>query len=107
MAIGRRDVLAGSTVLWIGAPSILRAQPKMHVGHGFAMHGEPLHPSPDTKLEFLNPAAPKAGAVKFAALGTFDSLHPFTLKGVPATGIGVLWDTLCWNAPDEAFTVYG
>lgn len=107
MAIGRRGVLAGGTALWIGAPSILRAQPKVHVGHGFAMHGEPLHPTPDVKLEYLNPDAPKGGAVKFATLGTYDSLHPFTLKGVAATGIGSLWETLCWHAPDEAFTVYG
>ncbi len=107
MAIGRRSVLAGGTALWIGAPQVLRAQPKVHIGHGFAMHGEPSHPTPDVKLEYLNPAAPKGGAVKFAALGTYDSLHPFTLKGVAATGAGQLWDTLCWNSPDEAFTVYG
>jgi len=107
MAIGRRGVLAGGTALWIGAPQILRAQPKVHIGHGFAMHGEPLHPTPDVKLAYLNPDAPKGGAVKFAALGTYDSLHPFTLKGVAATGAEQLWDTLCWIAPDEAFTVYG
>ena len=107
MAIGRRGVLAGGTALWIGAPSILRAQSKIHVGHGFAMHGEPLHPTPDVKLDFLNPDAPKGGNVKFAALGTYDSLHPFTLKGVPATGAAAMWETLCWQARDEAFTVYG
>ena len=107
MAIGRRGVLAGGTALWIGAPSILRAQPKVHVGHGFAMHGEPLYSTPDVKLSFLNPAAPKGGAVKFAALGTYDSLHPFTLKGVPAAAISSLWEPLCWQARDEAFTVYG
>jgi microcin C transport system substrate-binding protein len=106
MAIGRRGILAGGTAMWIGAPSILRAQPKIHAGHGFAMHGEPLHPTP-VALEFLNPDAPKGGAVKFATLGTYDSLHPFTLKGVAATGAAALWDTLCWSAPDEAFTVYG
>lgn len=107
MAIGRRDVLAAGGALWIAAPAILRAQPKIHVGHGFAMHGEPLHPSPDAVLDYLRPDAPKGGAVKFAVLGTFDSLHPFTLKGVPAAGIGSLWEGLCWHARDEAFTVYG
>ena len=62
--IGRRGAIAGGTALIIGTPLILRAQPKIHVGHGFAMHGEPLHPTPDTKLDFLNSAAPKGGAVK-------------------------------------------
>jgi microcin C transport system substrate-binding protein len=107
MAIGRRSLLAGGTSALIAAPAILRAQPNVHVGHGFAMHGEPLRPTPDTRLEFLEPGAPKGGSVKFAAQGTFDSLHPFTLKGVPASSVGALWDTLCWTAPDEAFTVYG
>jgi microcin C transport system substrate-binding protein len=106
---GRRDLLAGggaTAALAFGAPAISRAEPKVHAGHGFAMHGEPLHPVP-VQLDFLNPDAPKGGAVKFAALGTFDSLHPFTLKGVPAAGIGALWETLCFHARDEAFTVYG
>ena len=106
---GRRDLLAGggaSVALAFGAPPILRAETKVHVGHGFAMHGEPLHPKPAV-LDYLNPDAPKGGAVKFAALGTFDSLHPFTLKGVPAAGLGTLWEGLCWHARDEAFTVYG
>ena len=107
MAIGRRGIMAGTTALWFGGPSILRAQPKVHVGHGFAMHGEPKYPTPPPQLEYVNPAAPKGGNVKFATLGTFDSLHPFTLKGVPAAGIGALWETLCWHSRDEAFTVYG
>ena len=58
MAIRRRGLLAGGTALWIGAPSILRAQPKVHVGHGFAMHGEPKYPTPPQTLEYVNPAAP-------------------------------------------------
>jgi microcin C transport system substrate-binding protein len=107
MAIGRRGIIVGGAALAIGTPSILRAQPKIHGGHGFAMHGEPLYPTPDAKLDFLNPGAPKGGAVKFTALGTYDSLHPFTLKGVPASATSSLWDTLCWQARDEAFTVYG
>ena len=111
MAIGRRGILLGSTALVVGAPAILRAQPatgqKVNVSHGFAMHGAPKYPVAPPHLDYVNPAAPKGGNVKFAALGTFDSLHPFTLKGVPAANIGQLWETLCWHARDEAFTVYG
>ncbi|SKA02144.1 microcin C transport system substrate-binding protein [Enhydrobacter aerosaccus] len=109
MAIGRRKVLAGGAALWVGAPAILRAQTssKIHVGHGIAMHGEPKYGADPGPLDFLNPAAPKTGAVKFGTLGTYDSLHPFTLKGVPAAGLGSLWETLCWHSPEEAFTAYG
>lgn len=109
MVIGRRGVLAGGATLWIGGPAILRAQTssKVHVGHGMAMHGEPKYPTDATTPDYVNPAAPKGGSVKYGTQGTFDSLHPFILKGVPATGLSTLWETLCWHARDEAFTVYG
>jgi microcin C transport system substrate-binding protein len=109
MAIGRRKLLAGGTALWVGAPAILRAQSssKVHVGHGFAMHGEPRYPEPPQNLDYVNVNAPKGGNVRFGTQGTYDSLHPFILKGVPAAGISQLWETLCWQSRDEAFTVYG
>jgi len=109
MAIGRRKLLAGGAALWVAAPAIVTAQSssKVHVGHGFAMHGEPKYPEPPQHLDYVNPAAPKGGNVRFGTQGTYDSLHPFILKGVPAAGISQLWETLCWQSRDEAFTVYG
>src|SRR5476649_1273614 len=107
--IGRRGVLAGGTALWIGAPSILRAQSKINVSHGMAMHGDLKYPADAAAPDYLNPAAPKGGGVKLGAVGfsTFDSLHPFIIKGVPATGLTAMWDTLCWHSRDEAFSSYG
>jgi microcin C transport system substrate-binding protein len=109
MAIKRRTAMAGGAALWVAAPTILRAQQKVHVSHGMAMHGEPKYPADATAPDYVNPNAPKGGSVKFGAplTSTFDSLHPFIIKGVPAAGIGDLWETLCWHARDEAFTVYG
>jgi microcin C transport system substrate-binding protein len=109
MAIKRRTVMAGGAALWAAAPTILRAQPKVHVSHGMAMHGEPKYPADAATPDYINPNAPKGGGAKFGAPGTstFDSLHPFIIKGVPAAGVGELWETLCWHARDEAFTVYG
>jgi len=109
MAIGRRKLLASTAAVWLGAPAITRAQSssKVHVGHGFAMHGEPRYPEPPKVLDFVNPNAPKGGSVRFGTQGTYDSLHLHTLKGVPAAGLSQLWETLCWQSRDEAFTVYG
>ena len=109
MAIGRRSVLAGGAALWVGAPAILRAQTasKTNVSHGFAMHGTPKYPADAGPPDFVNPSAPKGGAVKLGARGTFDSLHPFIVKSVPAAGITAIWDTLCWSSRDEASTEYG
>jgi len=107
MAIKRRTVMAGGAALWVATPTILRAQQKVHVSHGMAMHGEPKYPADATTPDYVNPGAPKGGNAKFGTQGSFDSLHPFTIKGVAATGIGTLWEALCWHARDEAFTVYG
>jgi microcin C transport system substrate-binding protein len=109
MAIGRRTVLAGGATLWVAAPAILRAQgsSKVNVAYGMAMHGDLKVPADAGPPDYVNPDAPKGGSVKFGAQGTFDSLHPFIIKGVPATGLGALWETLCWQSLDEAFSVYG
>src|SRR5262249_13486827 len=113
MAIKRRSVLVGGAGLvaagWSSAPAIVRAQgsSKVNVSHGMAMHGQPKYPADADTPEYINPKAPKGGGVKFGAQGTYDSLHPFIIKGVPAAGISSLWETLCWHARDEAFTVYG
>lgn len=112
MAIKRRGLLLGSTALWLGAPAIVRAQSqqasqKINVSHGFAMHGAPKYPADTGPPDYLNPDAPKGGTVRLGARGTFDSLHPFIIKSVPAAGITAIWDTLCWNSRDEASTEYG
>jgi len=109
MAIGRRKVLAGGAALWIAAPAIVRAQDasKIHVSHGFAMHGEPKYGPDAGPPDFVNPDAPKGGTVRYGARGTFDSLHPFIVKSVPAAAITTQWDTLCWSSRDEASTEYG
>jgi microcin C transport system substrate-binding protein len=109
MAIGRRKLLAGGAALWVAAPAIVKAQSssKVHVGHGFAMHGEPKYGPDPAPPEFLNPQAPKGGTMRLGARGTFDSLHPFIVKSVPAAGISALWDTLCFSSRDEASTEYG
>ena len=86
MAIKRRHVLAGGAALWVSGPAILRAQTASGtvVSHGFATHGDLKYPADAKNLDYVNPAAPKGGLVRLAGRGTFNSLHPFILKGMPA-----------------------
>ncbi|MEH6812708.1 MAG: extracellular solute-binding protein [Motiliproteus sp.] len=76
--------------------------------HGIAMHGD-LKYGPDfSHFEYANPNAPKGGKVRLNTIGTaFDTLHPFILKGNPASGIGQIYETLMASADDEAFSAYG
>ncbi|MFQ5619895.1 MAG: extracellular solute-binding protein [Rhodospirillales bacterium] len=75
--------------------------------HAIAMYGDPKY-GPDFKhFDYVNPDAPKGGEVKLAAIGTFDNLNPYILKGVAAAGLGGLFETLLTNSDDEPFTEYG
>ncbi len=55
--------------------------------HAIALHGSPKYPADFKHLDYVNPDAPKGGTLKNSALGTFDSLNPFLVKGVPAAGL--------------------
>jgi microcin C transport system substrate-binding protein len=75
--------------------------------HGIAMHGAPKYPAGFAHFDYVNPDAPKGGEVRFGAMGTFDNLNPFILKGVAAAGVGSTFDTLMTSADDEPFSYYG
>ncbi len=77
------------------------------VAHAIALHGEPKYRPGFEQFDYVNPNAPKGGQVRLSAIGTFDNLNPFILKGVGAAGLGFLYDTLTVQSDDEAFTEYG
>ncbi len=75
--------------------------------HALSLLGQPKF-GPDFKhFDWLNPAAPKGGTVRLWALGGFDSLNPYTIKGSPAAAIGLIYDALMVSSPDEPSTEYG
>lgn len=75
--------------------------------HGIAMHGELKYPPDFRHFDYVNPDAPKGGRLREAAIGTFDSLNPFIIKGTAADGTGLLYDSLLSRALDEPFSLYG
>ena len=100
----RRPALAAILVLIVALAGTAYAQT---VRHGLSLFGD-LKYGPDFKhFDYVNPDAPKGGAVKYSAIGTFDTLNPFTLKGVTAAGIGLTFDTLMVSASDEPASAYG
>ena len=52
--------------------------------HAIAMQGEPALPAGFTAFPYVDPTAPKGGRLVQGALGTFDSLNPLIVNGVPA-----------------------
>ena len=67
---------------------------------------EAIKYKPDFKaFDYVNAAAPKGGTMRLPAIGSFDSLNPYTVKGDPfAISID---DTLFKRSLDEPGTSYG
>lgn len=57
-------------------------------------------------FDYVNPKAPKGGVIKNYSLGTFDSLNPFVIKGNPADGLDLVYDTLLAQSLDEDYAEY-
>ncbi len=74
--------------------------------HALAMHGDPKYPADFKHLGYVNPDAPKGGVFRQHVIGTFDSLNPFIVKGMPAAGTGLIYETLLEQSSDEPFTEY-
>jgi len=102
-----RHVAAALAFLALSLACPARADDSVYAGPAVAMHGEPKYKPGFTHFDYTNPDAPKGGEVHEAAIGTYDSLNPFILKGVPAGGVGLTFATLTAQSDDEAFTEYG
>ena len=48
--------------------------------HGLAMNGMPKYKEGFTHLEYVNPNAPKGGAIKYALMGLLTILTEFLLR---------------------------
>jgi len=107
--------LAGAAILALAAiagqalagESVVRG-PSRNVSHAIAMRGEPALPADFGNMPYVNPDAPKGGRLRECALGTFDSLNPFIVKGLPVHRVrGYVVESLMTRGQDEAFTLYG
>ncbi len=80
------------------------------VSHGISAFGELKYPEGFAHFDYVNPDAPQGGTMSFRGTGgsqTFDSLNAFILKGEPAQGLGLLYDSLLAGSADEPDSAYG
>src|SRR6266403_716350 len=89
------------------APAWPRSAPGAGPAHGLSIHGDLKYGPGFAHFDYVNPRAPKGGSVTLSAVGTFDNLNPFILKGVPAAGIATTFDTLTVASTDEPSSEYG
>src|SRR5688500_1912996 len=89
-----------AAVAWSGLAAAEEPQPV----HALAMLSEPKYPARFDHLEYVNPQATKGGTLALGADGSFDSFNPFILRGVPAAGADLPFETLTQGSLDEPFS---
>ena len=76
--------------------------------HGLSMHGNLKLKADFKHLGYVNPIAPKGGKMVYGAIGGFDSLNPFIVRGRPAPNLrNYVFESLMARAYDEPFSLYG
>lgn len=83
--------------------------------HGLSGFGELKYPPEFDRFDYVDPTAPKGGAVSLQissttgnqAFDTFNTLNIFVLKGDGAAGMPLTFDSLMVRALDEPDAMYG
>jgi microcin C transport system substrate-binding protein len=77
--------------------------------HGMSLFGELKYPAEFRHFDYVNPSAPKGGAVRLTGFGTFDNFNLVVagVKGTIAAGVDLIYDTLMVSSLDEVATTYG
>ncbi|MCL4766239.1 MAG: extracellular solute-binding protein [Hyphomicrobiaceae bacterium] len=108
----KRSIGKGLLALAIAALALHAGPGDLEAGaatrhHALSLVGEPRFGPDFEHFDWVNPDAPKGGTVRQWALGSFDSLNAFSVRGNPATGLALIYDTLMTTSPDEPSTEYG
>jgi len=100
--MGRASAFAAAVVLLVSAAGAQAAP-----SEGMSLFGDLKYKPGFTHFDYTNPQAPKGGTMRYSAIGTFDTLNPFVINGVPADGISLIFDTLSASSEDEPASEYG
>ena len=76
--------------------------------HGLSTFGELAQPADFRHFDYVNANAPKGGAMLLSpASPTFDTLNAYVLRGSPASGMSLIFDSLMSQSLDEQDGYYG
>ena len=97
-------------ITFLCAGQFIATSSQAEPAHGLSAFGDLKYPATFTHFDYVNPDAPKGG--RMALIGpvpvdTFDSFNGYILKGDPAQGLGLLFDSLMDRAMDEPDADYG
>ncbi|MBF0623482.1 MAG: ABC transporter substrate-binding protein [Magnetococcales bacterium] len=76
--------------------------------HGLSLDGHLKYPSGFERFAFTSPQAKVGGGITLHAIGAFDKMNPFTLKGSAPDLVGrLVFESLTVQSQDEPFSQYG
>jgi microcin C transport system substrate-binding protein len=101
--------LAAPALATFGGPRSAALAQEREWRHGLSLFGDLKYPAGFKQFDYVNPNAPKGGAVRQVAFGTFDNFNQIVagVKGNIATGLELVFDTLTTESLDEVSTGYG
>lgn len=103
----RRRLLAAALFLPAAKPALAAGEAPSPRTDAISLLAPPALPVGFRHFPYADPDAPKGGEAALGSLGSFDSFNPFIIRGTPAAGINLVWDTLLRSSADEANTMYG
>ena len=94
-------------VLLLGYAGLARAEGAATItAHGISSFGDLKYPADFKHLDYVNPDAPKGGEIAEVGQGGFDTLNPFTVKGLGAALSTVMLEPLMTGTADEIGSAY-
>jgi len=102
----KRRVLCLGILLFLFSPIIAYSK-ELNKQYGYSVFNDLKYREDFKNFDYVNPDAPKGGNIKFAHIGTFDSLNLFILKGEKAPGLDYTFDSLLVSSIDEPNSTYG
>jgi microcin C transport system substrate-binding protein len=91
----------------LASAALLGAAPRVIVSHALSLHGTPKYPAGFDHFDYVNPNAPKGGALRQWVMGTYDNFNRYALRGLAAAGTDSLYDSLMTGSEDEIEVYYG
>ena len=97
--------LLGTMTVFIAFASHATAQGVIK-SHGISKLDNLKYPANFSHLDYVNPNAPKGGEIAISALGTFDSMNPYSRNGRAGALSSILLESLLTGTADEISTAY-
>ncbi|MFP5478889.1 MAG: extracellular solute-binding protein [Alphaproteobacteria bacterium] len=99
-------VATGTLILALAATALSARAETVITSHGISTFGDLKLPADFAHLPYVNPDAPKGGELSQWMQGTFDSLNPFSVKGVGAIGSTIMMESILTGVADEIGASY-